>query len=280
MKRNQGLAQKQLLKYAKDLKTTYDALAQKNRELEILSRKKSDFLDLIVHELKTPITKIISSADLLLTGNISEEEKEGFLAILRNAVIRIGTVLDEMVLAHQQDKYEVSYPFEDLELSSIIEEVEREVAQFIRGRKQILIVTIEGSSVLVKGNKYQLRDVLFNIIQNASKFSEDNKEIRVNLKKENGHAVIKVIDEGIGIAKDKLNVVFDLFYEDQDIRQHHSGSFEFKSGRLGLGLYIAKGIIEKHNGRITVESELGKGSRFSIILPLAGLPAGRQECDK
>lgn len=263
------LTQKQLLEYARDLKRTYDELIAKNNELEALNKKKSDFLDIVAHELRTPITKITELADFLVRGSVSADEREIFLAILKKAISRLDVVLSEIVSANQQGRYDVLYKTEDLRVCDLIKEVASEISQFIKARNQRLKVNLEAENLKIEGNRIRLHDALFNIIQNASKFSPDNKEILVNLKKEQEFCVIEIIDEGIGIAEDKLDAIFNVFYEEQDARKHHSGSFEFMSGRLGMGLYIAKNIIEKYKGRITVESEPGKGSRFSIILPLA-----------
>ncbi len=262
------LTQQQLIRYAKDLKKTYDELTKKIKELEILNKKKTDFLSMTVHELQTPVTVIMEFADLLITGKLDDQSKKECLEMFRKQVSRLGTIMSEIASANQQNQKEIPYKLEDLKLEDLIQELKGEISQFLKIRNQKLITTFEAKNLVIKGDKLRLFDALFNIIQNASKFSEDQKEIFIRLKKENSRAIIEVEDQGMGIAKDKLDTIFNPFYEDGDIGEHHSGTFEFKSSRLGMGLYIAKSIVEKHGGNITVDSSLGKGSKFSVNLPL------------
>ena len=269
MESPEDLTQQQLLQYAKDLKKTYDELRKKIKELEILNKKKTDFLDMVSHELKTPVTVIVELADFLLTKELDVQNRKKVLEMFRRQTRKLDTVMSEIILANQQNQKELSCKLEDLELDDLIEELREEITTFLRLRNQNLLTSIEDRNVLIKGDKLRLFDSLFSIVQNASRFSEDGKEILVRLKKHNGKAVIEVEDQGIGIAEDKLDLIFNPFYEDEDIMHHHSGTFEFKSSRLGMGLHIAKAVVEKHGGDITVESTLGKGSKFSVILPLA-----------
>ncbi len=265
----EDLTQQQLLQYAKDLKQTYDELMKKIRELEILNKKKTDFLDIVSHELKTPVTVIVELADFLLVKKLDGQNRKECLEMFRRHTRRLDAVMSAIILANQQNQEEVSCKLEDLKLDDLIEELKEEITPFLRLRKQSLLTSIEDRNVLIKGDKSRLFDSLFSIVQNASKFSEDGKEIFIRLKKQNGRAIVEIEDQGIGIAEDKLAVIFNPFYEDEDIMHHHSGTFEFKSSRLGMGLHIAKAVVERHGGDITVESTLGKGSKFSVILPLA-----------
>ncbi len=264
----EDLAQQQLLEYAKDLKKTYDELGRKVKELEILNKKKTDFLDMVAHELKTPVTIIVEVADFLLTGGIDRKDRKEVLEMFRRQTARLGTTMSEIILANQQNQKEVSCKLEDLKLDDLIKELGEEITPYLRLRNQNLRTSIEDRNVFIKGNKLRLFDGLFSIVQNASRFSEDGKEIFIRLKKQDDKVTIEVEDQGIGIAEDKLDLIFNPFYEDEDIMHHHSGAFEFKSSGLGMGLYMARSIAEKHGGNITAESTPGKGSKFSVILPL------------
>ena len=269
MKSPESLTQQQLLRYAKDLEKTYKELMKKIKELEILNKKKTDFLTMVAHELKTPVTGVVALASSLFQVELDDQRKKDFEEMFKRLVGRLETVMSEIILANQQNQKEISYKLVNLRLDDLIRELEEEIRPFLDVRNQKLLISIEDRNVLIKGDKPRLFDCLFNIVQNASKFSEDGKEIFVRLKKHNSNAIIEVEDQGIGIAKDKLEPIFNPFYEDEDIMQHHSGTFEFKSSRLGMGLYIARSIAEKHGGNIAVKSALGEGSKFSVILPVA-----------
>ncbi len=264
----EDLAQQQLLEYAKDLKKTYDELGKKVKELEILNKKKTDFLDMVAHELKTPVTIIVEVADFLLTEGIDRKDRKEVLEMFRRQTARLGTIMSEIISANQHNQKEVSCKLEDLKLDDLIKQLEEEITPFLRLRNQNLLTSIEDRNVLIKGDKLRLFDGLFSLVQNASRFSEDGKEIFIRLKKQNGKVITEIEDQGIGIAEHKLDLIFNPFYEDEDIMHHHSGAFEFKSSGLGMGLYMARSIIEKHGGNITAESTPGKGSKFSVILPL------------
>jgi len=244
------------------------AIKKRNEELEILNKKKTDFIDMVAHELKTPVTIIAELADFLTTEKWDKQEKKRFAKSLREKVKRLTAIMSEIELASQQNQKGTPSKIEDIKLEDLIQGLKNELSQFLELRNQKLITTIEVKDIVIKGDSLKISDALFNIIQNASKFSEDGKEICIRTRKSDKQAIIEIEDHGIGIAKDKLNVIFNPFYEETDVTQHHSGTFEFRSSRLGMGLYISKGIIEKQGGSITVESELGKGSKFFVLLPL------------
>ena len=269
------LTHKQSLSYAKDLTKTYRELRKKSRELELLNKKKKDFLVMASHEIRTPITKISLMVDFIekQLGAVTTGDKSGaeglnnILKELKRTAWTLHMVMSEIISAAEQDRNEVPYNFSDLNINSLIGELVNEMAPFLTKRKQKIITEFEDKDLSVNADRSRLFDVIFNIVQNASRFSEDGKSIHIRTKRKDRTAVIEIEDHGIGIEKDKLDAIFTPFYEDIDIMTHKSGDFEFKSSRLGMGLYIAKRIIETHGGDITVESAPGKGSIFSISLP-------------
>jgi len=268
------LTQKQILSYARDLTETYHELQKKVSELEILNKKKTDFLVMVSHEIRTPITKISLIADIMegKLNSLTIDDKSGkevlknMLKELKKTSCSLDMIMSKLILAAQQDRKEVPYNLEVLKLDSFIEEFVNEITPFLGKRNQKIIAEFEDSDLFVNADKSRLLNVFFHIAQNASRFSEDGKIINIRTKKKGDMVVIEIEDHGIGIEKDKLDAIFTPFYEDIDVMSHHSGTFEFKSSGLGMGLYIAKRIIEAHGGRIKVQSAPGKGSKFSIYL--------------
>ena len=129
-------------------------------------------------------------------------------------------------------------------------------------RKQSLEVDVEEELPLVHADKAKVRQVLLNLLSNATKFTPDGGRLKIEAVKEDNWCQVSVIDNGIGIKKEDQERIFEPFYQlDSPLTRERRGT--------GLGLAIAKQIIEKHGGRIWVESEYGKGSRFTFTLPLA-----------
>lgn len=269
------LTHKQSLNYAEDLTRTYRELRKRIDELEVLNKKKNDFLVMASHEIRTPITKISLLVDFIearLGAIITEENpaQEGLrktLKELKKTAWSLHVIMSEVISAAEQGLKEVPYHFIELNINSLITELSNEMAPFLAKRRQKIITEFDAQDLVVNADRARLADVLFNIVQNASRFSEDGKDVHIRTREKEDMAVIEIEDHGIGIEKTKLEAIFTPFYEDVDIMAHQSGDFEFKSSRLGMGLYIAKGIIEAHGGRINVESTPGKGSIFSIFLP-------------
>ncbi|MDD5645341.1 MAG: HAMP domain-containing sensor histidine kinase [bacterium] len=259
----------QLVQYAQDLHRTYEQLLAKNKELEILEKKKNDFLEMILHELRTPITKVMMAAEIIMSSRPIDKKARLPYESLKKGIKKLEYVISEIALAAQQSHDKAPVRRGEVLLSALIKRLKVDVEQFITTRKQKITFSGLSRDIAVKGNPMRLYDAFFNIVQNASRFSKDGAEIKIRVKREGDFAVVEVIDRGIGIEKSKIGLIFGSFYEDVDISEHHSGDFEFKSSKLGLGLYISKKIIEKHGGSISVESKVGKGSTFTIKLPAA-----------
>ena len=132
----------------------------------------------------------------------------------------------------------------------------------IASRKQSFDIEVEDGLPLVRADKVKVRQVLLNLLSNAAIFTPDGGKLKVEATRENGWCRVSVVDNGIGIKKEDQEQIFEAF------RQIESPTATEKGG-TGLGLTVAKQIIEKHGGRIWVESEYGKGSKFSFTLPLA-----------
>ncbi|MBN2190781.1 MAG: HAMP domain-containing histidine kinase [Candidatus Aureabacteria bacterium] len=259
----------QLIQYARDFHRTYEQLLAKNKELQILEKKKNDFLEMVLHELRTPITKVMMSAELIISSQPRDKSRRQLYESLKKGIKKLEYVISEIALAAQQSQDKATIREEPVSLGSLIKKLKKDVEQFVHTRNQKIILSVSAKDIVVKGNTMRLYDAFFNIVQNASKFSMDGTEIKINVKREGESAVVEVIDHGIGIEKNKMGLIFGSFYEDIDIFEHHSGNFEFKSSSLGLGLYISKKIIEKHGGNISVKSKVGKGSAFTVRLPAA-----------
>ncbi len=239
-------------------------LMEKSRELEAASRAKSEFLAHMSHELRTPLNVIIGFSELMLdgvTGAVNEEQKQCLNDVLDSGQHLLGLINDILDLSKiESGKMELKV--RNISLPGVVELLRNEVMPMISKKKQSLEIDIEKSLPLVRADKAKVRQVLINLLSNSAKFTPDGGRLKVEAVREDSWCRVSVIDNGIGIKKEDQERIFASFCQLEN-------PLPKESGGTGLGLTIARQIIEKHGGRIWVESEYGQGSRFSFTLPIA-----------
>ncbi len=263
-----ALKQQRLLKENKGLVESLQhsnrLLFEANEELRKATQAKSEFMAHMSHELRTPLNVIIGFSELMLdgvTGEINEEHKQCLNDILSSGRHLLNLINDILDLSKiESGKMELK--FGNFPLPDIIESLRSIMIPIIAPRKQSLEVYVEEELPLVNGDKSKVRQVLLNLLSNATKFTPDGGKLRIEAVKENKQCRVGVIDTGIGIKKESYEKIFEPFTQ-------LDSSLDDDKGGSGLGLTIARQIVEKHGGRIWVESEYGKGSHFYFTLPLA-----------
>lgn len=260
-----------------------------------LNRMKDSFLGLASHELKTPLTVIMGYSELLLTdmrtnlNNLSIEMVQN----ISNAALRLDGIIKDMIDVSMIDQKQLSLKLIPIQINTLLEFSITELQFFFAQRKQTVTTNFDTSLPTIKGDQTRLLQLFANILGNAIKFTPDGGKITVStslrpiessrtllsdkehsLCKENQNFIeITITDTGIGIDKEDQQRIFDKFYEAGNIEEHSSGKVAFKARGAGLGLSIAKGVVEIHGGLIRVESSGHDpincpGSTFYIILPL------------
>ena len=227
-------------------------------ELKLLQQQKDDFISIASHELKTPITSLKASLQLL--NRIKNEPPS---PMLPNLIELANKSLDKVIIlikylldASNVNEGQLRLNQKLFTLSKVIEECCHSIS--IEG---VYNITIEGDMELqVYADAERVNQVVINFITNAIKYAPESKDIRIRIEKINNMAKVSIIDKGPGIAASKLVHLFDRYY-----RAGSSSTSQYSG--LGLGLYIASEIIKKHQGDIGVDSELGKGSTFWFTLP-------------
>ena len=231
-------------------------------EKEIL-KLKSDFVSSVSHEFKTPITSIKALTERLLEGNVKNPKRirEYYSEISRdteNLSHLVGNILDFSKMEEGKKLYNT----EETDFKLWLEQTVTDFFSRITHRKYNINTNIDETSVLVKIDRDAMKLAVNNLLDNAVKFSPENSEVKVTLEKQGEKLLLKIKDDGIGIPKNEQRSIFEKFYRAKDALLHSITG-------TGLGLTIVKQIVEAHSGTIEVESEVGKGSLFTVRIPLS-----------
>jgi signal transduction histidine kinase/ActR/RegA family two-component response regulator len=253
-------------------------LIHSNIELKNISEKKSDFLSIASHELKTPLTSIMGYSDLIVDGMKDRVDGGVYRMIesINRAAGRLNNVINNILDVTRIEQKRLRLNPEMLRFNAVIQDCIDELVPVAAKRSITINSSFAPDLPQFYGDRLRMQQVFTNLLSNAIKYSPDGSAVDVEIVLENSarfHITVK--DRGIGIDVNEQKHIFDPFSEIGEIRKHSSGQMKFKGGGMGLGLSIAKGIIERHGGRIWVESEGAgerrdefRGSTFHIALPV------------
>ena len=223
-----------------------------------LKEKREEFTSNVTHELKTPLTIISGFAELLKSGNVEEEKIKEFGGIIYKQSTNLQRLIDDLLKISKLEANDAVI-IEELSLDELGDEVCDDLAIEIKNKNLNLVKDFD--RVKAKVNGEMIKEAMMNLLTNAIKYNRDGGEIEFKIAKEDGFALVQISDNGIGIEEELLDRIFERFYV-----VDHSRSKKISS--TGLGLSIVKHIVEAHGGRIEVTSEIGKGSTFTIYLPI------------
>jgi len=229
-------------------------------DLERLERVRKDFVANVSHELRTPLTAIRGYAETLLEGALEDPaNNRRFLEIIAAQAARLNNIASDLLVLSELESGKAA-EMERLFVPSVLESALHTVESEAKVR-DVQIICSHVEDVCVEGSKIRLEQALVNLLDNAIKFNRPFGQVRVEVMRANdNHVRITVADTGIGIPSDDLSRIFERFYRVDKARSRAVGG-------TGLGLSIVKHVLERMNGKITVSSELGRGSVFSITLP-------------
>jgi len=265
--------------------TLIGQLEQKITELETayarlkhLEQAKSDFISVVSHELRTPLTLISSYSQMLQTlpALKSDAAAKEFLGGVSKGASRLQEIINDMVSVIRVELVSRDLKFGPVALRSIIKSIAEEQAETVQERCLTLDLHLPPDLPMINGDSKQLHSALSRIVGNAVKYTPDGGKISVSTQlKTNGTGQFVetiVADTGVGVDLDKQKLIFDKFTTAENVALHSTSKTQFMGGGIGLGLTIAKGVIEAHNGRIWVESEGYDpdnlpGSKFFVLLP-------------
>ncbi|HUU38330.1 MAG TPA: ATP-binding protein [Candidatus Desulfaltia sp.] len=232
-----------------------------SHELE-LARMKSDFVSTVSHEFKSPLTSIRQLAEMLQSGRVpSEERRQKYYDVLLEQSERLTLLTDNILSLAKIEEGRAEFAFESTDVSALLTEVVSSIQDRVSHEGFDIGLNIEGALPLIAVDRTALSQAVANLIDNAIKYSGDSRRISVSASVEEQFLAIAVQDFGVGIKKEDIPRLFERFYRGGDeLTRTVKGS--------GLGLTLVKEIVEAHGGKVHVESEPGKGSVFSIRLPL------------
>jgi signal transduction histidine kinase len=271
-----------LVRLNDEFRRAYAALDQANRHLERLDKTKSDFISISSHELRTPLTLISGSSQILLDEpNLQENAYyKQLLSKIKIGAQRLHEVVDSMLDIAKIDTRALELEQKPVSIHELIRSVCEDLQEAAQERRQTIEMLDMSALPSVTADMSSLRKVFYHLIINAVKYTPDGGKITIsgqalepNLSDlPKGGVEIVVSDTGIGIDPRFHELIFVKFYQTGELALHSSGKTKFKGGGPGLGLAIARGIVEAHHGRIWVESagydEVGcPGSQFHIVLP-------------
>lgn len=252
-----------------------EELREANSQLIELNEMKDKFLYITNHEIRTPLTIIKGYIDVMRTliPNPNPEVAET-LSILEDTTSELNELVDRMHLLRSMELGEVEKKYDILDLKEILSKVYRELINLYKMRNIELKVVVDKKPLFVSGDYRQVRLTMRELLHNALKFTPDNGKVLAKLELKNDKIHYTVKDSGVGIPYDKQKLIFDRFYEIQDVVNHRSSKKDFMGGGLGIGLSMVKEIVESMKGKIELISEPGQGSLFKVILPYSQ-PAGK-----
>jgi signal transduction histidine kinase len=226
-----------------------------------VSRLKSEFVSNVSHELKTPLALIRMFGETLDSGAVKDEKKKReFYCIIRKESERLTYLINNVLDFSRMDSGVRKFNFEQADLALIVRDALETYQYHIRDLGFSIKYDIPETLLLPRVDKDAISQALLNLLNNATKFSDQRKEIRIRLTKDPVYAICSVTDHGKGIPQEDLKKIFDKFY-----RVPNPGGHRTRGS--GLGLTLVKQIIEAHGGSISVTSEVGKGSTFIFRLP-------------
>lgn len=261
--------------------TLYQEIKETNHKLEKLERLKSEFISIVSHELRTPLTSIKNSLDILLSGRCGEitPSADKFLTMGRKNVQRLSGIINDLLDLSKIEAGKMDFNFKEINIHSVIDYVKSTLSEVAKTKNLTLITDETENLPAINADSQRLEQVLTNLVSNAIKFTPEGKtitiksnlinaeDIKVNecfkdiiSNLEGDYIMVSVIDEGIGMEEKDLLHAFDKFAQIEN-------SLSRKAGGTGLGLPIAKQLLEAHHGAIWCDSELEKGSKFYFVIP-------------
>lgn len=231
--------------------------------LKKLDRAKSDFVNAVSHDLRSPLTSILGYVDLIARVGAVNAQQAEFIQRIQASARHITTLINELLdLGRLEAGYDAHK--EPVALAAVVNAVVDGLSSRLAAKRHSLQVSVPAGLPGVHGNPLLLRQLFSNLLVNASDYTPAGGHIAVEASAEAGQMIVRISDTGVGIPLEEQHLIFNKFYRGSNIPPEQPGT--------GLGLAIVRSIVESHRGRIWVDSRPGQGTTFTIVLPLAEKP--------
>ncbi|MEO8658530.1 MAG: HAMP domain-containing sensor histidine kinase [Bryobacteraceae bacterium] len=228
----------------------------------VVSKLRSQFVSSVSHELKTPLTSIRMLAETLQLGRVTDEATQAeYLETITNECQRLSRLVDDVLLFSKMEQGKKSYRLRPVHVENVVNDAVRALEYPLRSEGFCLRTRVENPLPLVRADADALQQALLNLLSNAMKYSADARNIDLDVKREDSRIVLRVTDHGVGIPRDEQARIFEKFYRAPTAENQTIPG-------TGLGLALVAQIAKAHGGRVAVESAVGKGSTFSLFVPL------------
>jgi two-component system NtrC family sensor kinase len=235
------------------------AVMQDITHLKELDRIKSEFVSVVSHDLRSPLTAILGYVELLSRAGPITEMQAQFIQRVQRSVYNITSLIEDLLdLGRIEAGFDQA--MQPYHLSALIRDVVEGLRPTAEAKNQSIILNLAPHLSPSRGNPLRLRQVVHNLIDNAIKYTPAGGEVMIEASQEKDQIILQVRDSGIGIAPADQPYIFDKFYRSEAVVDSHTGT--------GLGLSIVKSVVERHQGRVWVQSERGKGATFTVVLPV------------
>ena len=236
---------------------SFDVERERRREAELTARGREQVLGIVAHDLRNPIHLMVATLELLEEPDLAPERRRELLAIATRGVNHMRRLVGDLLDAVRIQAGHLSLDFETATLGAIVEQAKEMHRPLAAERGVSFDVRVQDAKAPLRIDRARIQQVLGNLLGNALKFTPKGGRVTLEASIEQGRAVFRVMDNGVGIPADRLPHIFERFWQGQPGDRNG----------VGLGLAITKAIVEAHNGTIQVESEPGKGSTFTLRLP-------------
>lgn len=229
-----------------------------------LSEIKNDFINNMTHELKTPISTISLASQWLTDRSVDDSSKnlDQISGLIKEESQRLGSQVEKVLQMSIFDEGRMTMKKEAIMIDELVNQAVERISLLVKQRMGNISKQLDCSEIMIEGDRTHLTNVLYNLLDNALKYSPEKPEIKVVCREKGQTVRIEVSDHGVGISKDQQRKIFEKFYRVPTGNVHNVKGF-------GLGLSYVQKVLQLHNGAIRVESEPGAGSKFIAILPLA-----------
>ena len=227
-------------------------------ELESEIRRRVEFTRLLVHELKTPLTPIIATGDLI-TQIAQDEPLKSYAKNMFQGAMRLNRRIDELRDISKGETGILKLNCRTFGAIRVIKGICTHMLPDFQKKKQFFVQDLPGDEIQIRADEDRFAQILMNLLDNANKFTPDLGKVVLKALRSSGSLLIEIKDTGYGIKREKQKLLFQPYIASTDYKK--------RDGGLGLGLMICKVLVELHNGSISVDSRFGKGSTFSVSIP-------------